>query len=158
MGCATSKGWCFQWDINPPGQKSEPVAWIAGRRETDDLKPIDWATFGVAASHRAVTKVNATDPENCSPWRPSLQPTGEGIMRTRNADRCDSSLRRGARRQHGDTETLSNWRSPPRAVWKHTEKGKPYNRYPGKGDEGERVTDGPVVAMKAGNSAGARGP
>jgi hypothetical protein len=34
------------------------VAWMAGRRETDDLKPIDKAIFGMAASHQAVTKVN----------------------------------------------------------------------------------------------------
>ncbi len=36
-----------------------PVAWMAGRRETDDLKPIDKAIFGMVVSHRAVTKVNA---------------------------------------------------------------------------------------------------
>jgi hypothetical protein len=36
-----------------------PVAWIAGRRETDDLKPIDRPSYREGASHRAVTKVNA---------------------------------------------------------------------------------------------------
>ena len=35
------------------------VAWMAGRRETDDLKPIDKAIFRMAASHQAVTEVNA---------------------------------------------------------------------------------------------------
>jgi hypothetical protein len=32
---------------------------MAGRRETDDLKPIDKAIFGMVASYRAVTRVNA---------------------------------------------------------------------------------------------------
>jgi hypothetical protein len=32
---------------------------MAGRRETDDLKPIDNAVQGTVASLRAVTKVNA---------------------------------------------------------------------------------------------------
>jgi len=35
------------------------VAWIAGRKETEFLKPIDDDIRGMAASHRAVTKVNA---------------------------------------------------------------------------------------------------
>ena len=35
------------------------VAWIAGRKETEFLKPIDEVIRGMAASRRAVTKVNA---------------------------------------------------------------------------------------------------
>ncbi len=35
------------------------VAWIAGRKETESLKPIDCIILGVMASHWAVTKVNA---------------------------------------------------------------------------------------------------
>ena len=35
------------------------VAWIAGRKETEFLKPIDGIILGVMASHWAVTKVNA---------------------------------------------------------------------------------------------------
>ena len=31
---------------------------MAGRRETESLKPIDKAIFGMAASHRAVVKTN----------------------------------------------------------------------------------------------------
>jgi hypothetical protein len=38
---------------------SSPVAWIAGWRETKVLKPIDKASLGEVASHRAVTRVNA---------------------------------------------------------------------------------------------------
>ncbi len=35
-----------------------PVAWIAGGRETELLKPIDKAIAGWRASHRAVMQVN----------------------------------------------------------------------------------------------------
>ena len=35
------------------------VAWIARRKETESLKPIDRIILGMTASHRAVTKVNA---------------------------------------------------------------------------------------------------
>jgi hypothetical protein len=35
------------------------LAWIAGRKETEFLKPIDGIILGVMASHWAVTKVNA---------------------------------------------------------------------------------------------------
>ena len=36
-----------------------PVAWIAGRRESEFLKPIDKVSLGEIASHRAATQVNA---------------------------------------------------------------------------------------------------
>ena len=36
-----------------------PVAWIAGRRETEFLKPIDKVSLGEIASYRAATQVNA---------------------------------------------------------------------------------------------------
>ena len=35
------------------------LAWIAGRKETEFLKPIDGIILGVMGSHWAVTKVNA---------------------------------------------------------------------------------------------------
>ena len=35
------------------------VAWMAGRRETEFLKPIDNVIFGMTASHRAAAKANA---------------------------------------------------------------------------------------------------
>ena len=34
------------------------VAWMAGRRETESLKPIDSVIFGMTASHRAVAQAN----------------------------------------------------------------------------------------------------
>ena len=45
---------------SPAGARARrSVAWMAGRRETGALKPIDDTTRGVVASHRAVTRVNA---------------------------------------------------------------------------------------------------
>ena len=35
------------------------VAWMAGRRETNDLKPIDKVVVRMIASHRAVAQANA---------------------------------------------------------------------------------------------------
>jgi hypothetical protein len=46
--------------VSPAGERiSNPVAWVAGWRETKVLKPIDEASHGEGASHWAVTKVNA---------------------------------------------------------------------------------------------------
>jgi hypothetical protein len=59
-GCVSSKGWRVQWEVSPTGAKvRSPVAWIAERRETKFLKPIDDITLGMMSSHWAVTKVNA---------------------------------------------------------------------------------------------------
>jgi hypothetical protein len=53
-GGASSEGWRVQWEIDPPRQKaSSLVAWMAGRRETNDLKPIDRVVERTTASHRA---------------------------------------------------------------------------------------------------------
>jgi hypothetical protein len=41
-GCVSSEGWRVQWEPNPTGAiVRSPVAWIAGRKETESLKPID---------------------------------------------------------------------------------------------------------------------
>ena len=58
---------------------------MAGRRETESLKPIDKAIFGMAASHRAVVQTN-TDvaPKVRYLRRSSLQPKGEDNMTDRN--------------------------------------------------------------------------
>ena len=54
-----AKAGVFSGSQSRRGKSQFPVAWMAVRRETDVLKPIDTATHGVAASHRAVTQVNA---------------------------------------------------------------------------------------------------
>ena len=59
-GCVSSEGWRVQWENKPTEAKVRSlVAWIAGRKETEFLKPIDGIILGVMASHWAVTKVNA---------------------------------------------------------------------------------------------------
>ena len=53
-GGASSEGWRVQWETVPPRQRaSSLVAWMAGRRETNDLKPIDRVVERTTASHRA---------------------------------------------------------------------------------------------------------
>jgi hypothetical protein len=59
LGCASSEGWRVQWEVvrSPTEVRVKSlVAWIAGRMETESLKPIDKIIHGVVASHRAVTK------------------------------------------------------------------------------------------------------
>jgi len=50
------------------------VAWIAGRRETEFLKPIDGIIFRMMASHWAVTKVNAEVASKVLTQGPNPQP------------------------------------------------------------------------------------
>ena len=65
LGCVSSEGWPVQQGLEGTGDSPagvrirSPVAWIAGRRETEFLKPIDKVSLGEIASHRAVTRVNA---------------------------------------------------------------------------------------------------
>lgn len=58
---------------------------MAGRRETKDLKPIDKAIFGMAASDRAVTRVHAeVAPKMEKPGGRVRDPEDEGSMYRRN--------------------------------------------------------------------------
>src|ERR1700722_11101818 len=76
-GCASSEGWRVQWENKPTEAKVRSlVAWIAGRRETEFLKPIDGIILGVMASHRAVTKVNAEVASKM--MTPEAEPATEG--------------------------------------------------------------------------------
>ncbi len=53
-GGVSSEGWRVQWETGPPRQRaSSLVAWMAERRETNDLKPIDRVVERTTASHRA---------------------------------------------------------------------------------------------------------
>ena len=53
-GGASSEGWRVQWEAIPPRQRASSfVAWMAGRRETNDLKPNDRVVERTTASHRA---------------------------------------------------------------------------------------------------------
>ena len=80
-GCVSSECWRVQWEVSPTGAKvRSPVAWIAGRRETKFLNPIDDITLGVMVSHWAVTKVNAEVASRVLTQGPSPQPEDEGSM------------------------------------------------------------------------------
>ena len=48
----------FSGSQSRQGKSQSLVARMAGRRETESLKPIDKAIFGMAASHRAVVQTN----------------------------------------------------------------------------------------------------
>jgi len=62
-----------------------PVAWMAGRRETEYLKPIDKASVrDVSESPGRNESERTGGPESENPWRPSPQPWGEGSMVGRN--------------------------------------------------------------------------
>ena len=64
------------------------VAWMAGRRETNDLKPIDKVIVRMTASHRAAAQANAqVAPKVKSPGgrtrneRVKAAPSGAGWLR-----------------------------------------------------------------------------
>ena len=66
LGGHEEEGTCVQRRLacsagdSPAGvEVRSPVAWIASRRETEYLKPIDRPSVREGASHRAVTQVNA---------------------------------------------------------------------------------------------------
>ena len=55
------------------------VAWMAGRRETEDLKPIDNVIYRMMASHRAAAQANAeVAPQVMSPGGRACNRKGEG--------------------------------------------------------------------------------
>ena len=57
---ASSEGWRVQREMSPAKARARSlVAWMAGRRETNDLKPIDRVVERTTASHRAAAQANA---------------------------------------------------------------------------------------------------
>src|SRR5207245_8061505 len=72
-----------------------PVARVAERSESDDLKPIDKPSLREGASHRAVTKVNADVASKWEPRRLSLPWMGESSLGGRNLTDAAVALRRG---------------------------------------------------------------
>ena len=57
--CVQQRLACSVGDKPTEAKVRSLVAWIAGRKETKFLKPIDGIIRGMVASHWAVTKVNA---------------------------------------------------------------------------------------------------
>ena len=113
----------------PAGAKvRSPVVWMAGRRETKILKPIDKDSRGETTSRRAVIKVNALWPRKVKGPRAEPAPVGRRQHGVPKSDRCGIFTSAGWKRQHGDKDTPSNWRSPPRPGEKSPEQGRSYNR------------------------------
>jgi hypothetical protein len=73
-----------------------PVAWMADRRETEYLKPIDKAIHGIVSESPGRNESERTGgPESENPRRSSPQPWGEGSMVSRKLIDAANSLRRG---------------------------------------------------------------
>ena len=128
-GCVSSEGWRVQWEDKPTEAKVRSlVAWMAGWRETETLKPIDKVSLWEITSHRAVMRVNAKWPRNH--MNPRAEPANEGRRQhgVPKSDRRGISISAGWKRQHGDKDMPSNWRSPPRPGEKSPEQGRSYNR------------------------------
>ncbi len=135
------------------------VAWIAVAEETKSLKPIDKATRGVVSESPGR---NASEPiggpvKNTIP-EAELSPVERRQHGTMKSDRCVVPLRRGSR---GSTVTRTCRATgeavlvPPRN--RRSKVGR-ITGDPGKSAEDETVAAGSVVALKRGNSRGAKGP
>jgi len=157
-GCASRKR-----RIRSAGDKlagaraSRPVAWMAGRRKTNSLKPIDKGILGMSANNWAVARANAQ-------VAPKVRSSG-GRACNRRAKTARTAwdlaeavpLRRGdsdgtvmrTRRTPGETLLVPprNRRSKVGRITGNT--GKPV--------EDEREAEGPVGARKRGNARGAKG-
>src|SRR5579864_1165771 len=94
--CVQRRLACSAGDKPAGARVSGPVAWIAGRRETEFLKPIDGRLLGRRASHRAVIKMNVdvASKMKISEGR-ARNREGEGSMASRNLTDAVSPLRRG---------------------------------------------------------------
>jgi len=73
------------------------------------------------------------------------------------SDRC-GSFTSGVERQHGDKDMPSNWRSPPRPARNRRSRVDRITGSTGSRSKAERVTDGFAVALRRGNSRGAKEP
>lgn len=135
-----------------------PVAWMAGERETQPLKPIDKAIERMVASPRAAAQANAVVAPKIVTPEAELSTSGRRPHDSWQPDRRHGSLRRGG---SGSTGTricratgearLVPWRNPRSKVGRITV-------HSGKATEGQRVAAGFVVAVKRGNARGAKEP
>jgi hypothetical protein len=97
------------------------VAWIAERRETETLMPIDKAIL------RMVSESSGRNESKCDVASKSLEPEAElsSVGRRQHgasqSDRCGGFILAGLQQQHDDKDMLNNWRDPPRPVEKSAE-------------------------------------
>ena len=145
----------------PTGTRARrPVAWMAGRRETDPLEPIDEA-IGRMVSELPGRNVSERrgSLESAKLRRPSVSCPREGSRERRSLADAATPLRRG-----GSDGTVTRTRGaatgeallvPPRN--RRSRVGR-ITGAPGKSADDERVADGPEVARRRGNARGATGP
>ena len=94
--CVQRRLACSAGDKPAEARVRSLVAWIAERRETEFLKPIDDCLFGRRASHRAVMKMNVDVAWKVKiPEGRACNREGEGSMDSRNLTDAAVSLRRG---------------------------------------------------------------
>src|SRR5215510_9187816 len=78
------------------GKSQSPVAWRAGERETNLLKPLDRLICGMGASRQAVAQAHAeVAPKVSSPGGRACNCEGEGSMGSRRLADTAHPLRRG---------------------------------------------------------------
>jgi len=94
--CVQQRLACSAGDKPAGARVRSSVAWIAERRETEFLKPIDARLLGGRASYRAVMKMNVdvASKVRISEGRARIR-EGEGSMDSRNLTDAAVSLRRG---------------------------------------------------------------
>ena len=105
----------------PAGVRARrPVAWMAGRRETECSEAHRRShRFGmVSESPGRNVSERRGGPESAKPRRPSLQPEGAKAAWTVAGWLARRLTPAGWERQHGDQDAPSNWRSPPRPAAK----------------------------------------
>src|SRR5215469_13359301 len=120
-GVCPAKAGVFSRRETYQGKSQSPVARSAGGRETNLLKPLDNLICGMGASLQAVAQANAqVAPKGIAP---EAEPA---TVKVKAAWAVAAWLTRrttpaGWERQHGDKDTLSNWRDPPRPAAKSAE-------------------------------------
>jgi hypothetical protein len=135
-----------------------PVAWMAGRRETKALKPIDETIVRDGSEWPGRNVSERKDSLDKRFRRPSAYFMREGSRDRRRLADATSPLRRGVsdgtvrRTRQATGEALL---VPPRN--RRSGVGR-ITGSPGKAADGERVADGPAVARRRGNARGAKGP
>ena len=146
--------------VSPTGVTAKnSVAWMAGRRETDDLKPIDKAIVRMVNESPGRNESERTGgPENWKVQRPSRPPHGEGSKHWRRLAEATGFS--------GGVVATAWWQGHAKQLEKpsSSQGESPWRKVDlitgdtGKWVEDERVAERLVVAMKRSNFRGAKRP
>ena len=153
------KGRRVQQETDLSGQEPPPVAWMASRRESGVSKPIDNAFSGKAREclgRNESERMSSLDSVRIRRPRGLVCPEGSMVRRDKaDAARHFGGVEATARAQghvEATGETLLVPAHPRRSCVARI------TGAPGKSDEGERESDGHVVASKRSNVRGAKEP